>query len=54
MNEWISVNDRLPKKDDWVLIWYSYFRYGSYNRDFYVYGIARYSKNMVCGTVPIG
>ena len=44
MNEWISVKNRLPETEEYVLIWYSYFRYGDYNRDYFMHGIARYIK----------
>ncbi len=38
--QWISVNDRLPENGEHVLIWYEYFRYGSYNRMFKTHEIA--------------
>ena len=38
--QWISVKDRLPEEGENVLIWYEYFRYGSYNRMYTTYGIA--------------
>lgn len=41
-DNWISVEDGLPENEDEVLVWYEYFRYGSYNRMFRTYGLARY------------
>lgn len=38
--QWISVKDRLPEDGEHVLIWYEYFRYGSYNRMFKTHEIA--------------
>lgn len=38
--QWISVKDRLPEDGEHVLIWYEYFRYGSYNRIFKTHEIA--------------
>lgn len=38
MAEWIS-GDILPKNDDDVLVWFEYFRYGSFNCPFQTYGI---------------
>lgn len=38
--QWISVKDRLPEDGENVLIWYEYFRYGSYNRMYTTYEIA--------------
>lgn len=38
--QWISVKDRLPRDGEHVLIWYEYFRYGSYNRIFKTHEIA--------------
>lgn len=38
--QWISVKDRLPEDGEHVLIWYEYFRYGSYNRMYTTYEIA--------------
>ena len=44
MNEWISVEERLPETDDEVLVWYEYFRYGKYNRMYQTYGLSQYIK----------
>ena len=38
--QWISVKDRLPEDGEHVLIWYEYYRYGSYNRMYTTYEIA--------------
>ena len=37
--EWIPVSKKLPKEGVKVLVWYEYFRYGSYNRLFQTYGL---------------
>lgn len=37
--EWIPVSKKLPKEGVKVLVWYEYFRYGSYNRLFQAYGL---------------
>lgn len=39
MDKWISAKNKLPKQGVYVLCWYEYFRYGSYNRMFQTYGI---------------
>lgn len=38
-SEWFSVEDRLPEKNQDVLCWYEYFRFGDYNRMYRTYGI---------------
>lgn len=38
--QWISVKDKLPEDGEHVLIWYEYYRYGSYNRMYTTYEIA--------------
>ena len=37
--EWIPVSKKLPKEGVKVLVWYEYFRYGTYNRLFQTYGL---------------
>lgn len=56
MDKWISVEDRLPEDDSYVLCWYEYFRYGDYNCMYQTYGIGRYSFwfKMWCGEVSEG
>lgn len=44
MNEWIDAEERLPKNEDEVLVWYEYFRYGNYNCMWQMYGIGSYLK----------
>lgn len=39
IGEWIDVRERLPENHEYVLCWYEYFRYGSYNRMYQTYGI---------------
>lgn len=42
MSEWISVEERLPDNYEYVLVWYTYFRYGDYQCDYSTYAIAYY------------
>lgn len=37
--EWISVEDRMPKEYEDVLLYFEYFRYGEYNCWYPTYGI---------------
>lgn len=39
-NGWIPCSERLPDTEDDVLVWYEYYRYGSYNRLYQTYGIS--------------
>lgn len=52
--QWISVNDRLPEDGENVLIWYEYFRYGSYNRMYKTYEIAYQYDGFWSGVNPLG
>lgn len=52
--EWISVKDRLPESGVDVLCWYSYFRYGRYNRMYQTYGIGVCFNGNWCGEVSVG
>lgn len=52
--QWISVNDRLPEDGENVLIWYEYFRYGSYNRMYKTYEIAYQYNGIWSGVNPLG
>lgn len=48
MSEWIPVTERLPEEGEEVLIWYEYFRYGSYNDMYQTYGIGYFYNNNAC------
>lgn len=52
--QWISVKDRLPEDGEDVLIWYEYFRYGSYNRMYKTYEIAYQYDGFWSGVNPLG
>ena len=54
VQEWISVDDRLPEAGSWVLCWYEYFRFGEYNRMFQTYCIGYYFRDMWGGEVSNG
>ena len=52
--QWISVKDRLPEEGEHVLIWYEYFRYGSYNRMYKTYEIAYQYDGFWSGVNSLG
>ncbi len=52
--QWISVKDKLPEDGENVLIWYEYFRYGSYNRMFQTHGIGYQFNGNWSGVDPLG
>ena len=56
MSEWISVEEKLPEDYEYVLVWYTYFRYGNYNKDYSDHAIAYYVEKykMWFGKDPLG
>lgn len=42
--DWIPTSERLPDNEDYVLCWYEYYRFGSYNRMYQTYGLGYYIK----------
>lgn len=49
--EWIPCRERLPEEGEEVLVWYEYFRYGSYNDMYQTYGIGYFYNNNWGGDV---
>lgn len=43
-DNWIDCEDRLPERNEYVLVWYEYFRYGNYNCMWRTYGLAHYDS----------
>lgn len=50
-SNWISCKERLPESYADVLVWFEYYRYGSYNRLYQTYGIGTYSENYDSWTI---
>ena len=50
-DRWIPCSVRLPENYSDVLVWFEYFRYGSYNRMYQTYGIGNYSAQYDAWTV---
>lgn len=50
-NRWIPCSERLPQSYVDVLVWFEYYRYGSYNRLYQTYGIGTYSENYESWTI---
>ena len=42
--QWIPCSESLPDDYEDVLVWFEYFRYGSYNRPYQAHGIGDYSS----------
>lgn len=50
-SHWISCKERLPENYVDVLVWFEYYRYGSYNRLYRTHGIGTYSENYDSWTI---
>lgn len=50
-DRWRPCSVRLPEDYSDVLVWFEYFRYGSYNRLYQAYGIGNYSAQYDAWTV---
>ena len=50
-SNWISCKERVPESYVDVLVWFEYYRYGSYNRLYQTYGIGTYSENYDSWTI---
>ena len=50
-DRWIPVTERLPEDYSDLLVWFEYFRYGSYNRLYQTYGIGNYYDKYDAWTV---
>ena len=50
-DRWIPCSVRPPEDYSDVLVWFEYFRYGSYNRLYQTYGIGNYSAQYDAWTV---
>lgn len=48
---WIPCSERLPQSYVDVLVWFEYYRYGSYNRLYQTHGIGTYSENYESWTI---
>ena len=48
------LTDNLPEDFQYVLIWYEYYRYGSYNRMYETYGIAYQIQGKWYGVEALG
>lgn len=48
-SKWIPVTERLPEPGVYVLCWYEYFRFGSYNRMYRTYGLGYYFRDGMWG-----
>lgn len=42
---WIKTSERLPETDDYVIVFFEYYRYGNFNCMCNQYGIGNYINN---------